>query len=200
MKSTTILPILSLQIGITLSTFYMGYCAFLLEEKITSAQESLKTTIVVMAKIAEKRKEADDFSKPLPKGINAPSFSLKDEKGNLIDLKNYLGKKVLLVFSSIGDCDNCKKINTAINQLHNTRKDLEILFLLHESNSEQNNKYKNHFAIKDKVLSSSINEIENYHIDALPTSVLINEEGSIVETFRAKKLSEFIEVIYRKSK
>lgn len=46
---------------------------------------------------------------PLPAGIPAPDFTLPDELGNMISLKNFRGKRVLLVFYPLDWSPGCSQ-------------------------------------------------------------------------------------------
>ena len=183
--------LLIMQISISLGVLYAGYNSFLLNEKVYNTKKDLIPTIKVMSEVASQRDKMDEFSKPLPAGRTAPYFSLKDETGTNISLEYYKGQKVLLVFSSIYECSNCSQVFEAIKELQIKKPEIQLLFLMHESSPEQNFNYKLKNNVQSKMLNSSIVDAENYHIDSIPTSVLIDEQGKIVKTFRALKLIDF---------
>jgi len=49
------------------------------------------------------------MSTEIAEGMEAPDFELKDQKGNVISLKNFRGKKVVLYFYPKDDTPGCTK-------------------------------------------------------------------------------------------
>jgi len=198
MKSIKILPLVLLQIVIVAGSLSVAYLSASMQRKADTTKQDLKPVITVMKQIALQREEMDYFNNPLPKGTEAPSFALTDETGNLVLLKNFKGKKVMLLFTSASNCPNCIALIPILQQLQKQMPKLQILCLMHDSSPKDNKMYKQINNIPYKLLASTMEQLESYHIDLLPTSVIIDEDGKVEQTFRASTIETFVGFIQGK--
>ncbi len=68
-------------------------------------------------------------SKILRAGVKAPDFSVPDQDGNIVSLKDYKGKKVILYFYPKDDTPGCtaESCNLRDNRPLITKKNYEII-------------------------------------------------------------------------
>ena len=119
-------------------------------------------------------------------GESAPNFTLKSADGDNIRLSEYLGHVVMLNFWATW-CGPCRQEMPHLNQLYETYKNLGFVVLgvnLDEKKrqarsltSELGVTYPNVFD-QDKKVSQS------YRVDAMPTTVLIDRDGSVRHVHR----------------
>lgn len=120
-------------------------------------------------------------------GEQAPEFSLMNQKDELIKLKDYKGKYVLLDFWATW-CKPCIQeiphINNAFQKIDSEK--LEIISICVDKNTEvQKALWKKiiekHDAQWTQVYEGSEGTLRNYKIQGFPTLILINPEGVIIE-------------------
>lgn len=115
-------------------------------------------------------------------GLEAPIFELNDIDGNKVSLANLKGKVVLLNFWATW-CESCKVVNSSIQNLLNSRKDKEIIYvsILYKDNLSNAREYmkKNNFNFP--VLIDDKNIALTYGIGGIPETFVINKKGIIKE-------------------
>ncbi|MCP9764506.1 TlpA family protein disulfide reductase [Lacihabitans soyangensis] len=116
-------------------------------------------------------------------GKEAKSFILPDEKGNLISLKDFRGKNVMLGFYAswcgpcVEDFQNLKIVENYFREQNN----LVLVFI----NMENKDDFRT-FLEKNKPLGKHLNGFENqelrkdYFTDKLPNYILIDKTGTII--------------------
>lgn len=126
-------------------------------------------------------------------GMKAPSFSLKNEKGERIKLASYKGKKVVLYFYPEDDTPACTKqaCNISDNKSFFTKNNIEVLgispnsILDHEKFSK---KYNLNFTLLADPTMKTINDYGVWgekvlygrkYMGLKRTTFLINEKGII---------------------
>lgn len=152
---------------------------------ITTTRKSLDTTIKVMNDINKQNESSktNDSSQPVPtKPITvdskAPNFSLKDENNNVKSLKDYKGKKIVLVISD-PQCESCKIFYPILNKFIASNSNIQVLIMLIETTPEQNKLYKKEYKINSPLLATPAQEIMTYGITNTPTSIVINPNGVV---------------------
>ena len=114
-----------------------------------------------------------------PKPISSVIF--EDFSGNEIDLKNYLGKLVIINFWATW-CSPCKKEMPSLDSLYqnNDFKNLQVFAI----NMEQPNKFKTkkfYTELNIKKLEiffdRDLNFVKEFKLRGVPTTVLINKKG-----------------------
>ncbi|TAF96074.1 MAG: TlpA family protein disulfide reductase [Runella sp.] len=114
-------------------------------------------------------------------GKIAPTFETKDIKGNLVKLKNLNGKYVLLVFWATW-CAPCVK---EIPQIMDIRKKyapekLEVISISLDKDHQKHRVFVNKKKMDWTQIVGAKTLTQNYFIDSLPETVLIDPAGKIV--------------------
>jgi thiol-disulfide isomerase/thioredoxin len=131
------------------------------------------------------------YSKKLANiGDVAANFQAKDINGNIISLKEFKGKKFVLLDFWFAYCPPCRAQSPSLKKLYNEfrHKDLEIIGI-----SRDSEKMWRHAIAEDgtaewrHLMMSSISKTKNdlpidlsYNLLGYPTLVLINKEGNII--------------------
>ncbi len=115
-------------------------------------------------------------------GLDAPAFELKDidnKSWNLSDLK---GKVVLLNFWATW-CDSCKLVNSSIQNLINSKKDSQIIYIsiLYKDEPSRATEYMKKNGFNFPVLVDNKNIALTYGIGGIPETFIINKKGIIKE-------------------
>jgi peroxiredoxin len=123
--------------------------------------------------------------KSLKPGNSAPSFSLKNEKGQIVSLSDYKGKVVYIDFWGVSCAPCINDITNFIPDLHNRYKGKEVVFI----NICIDSKVKQWKYALDKYKLDGINLIaegfddnpvcKKYNISSIPHYILIDKNGKI---------------------
>jgi peroxiredoxin len=186
--------IIFIQLLIGFGTIIIGSKSYQMSSFVNQTQKKLIPTMSIMNEsgISMMVKKQYAFTMdPLPSGYIAPDFSLLDEHSKKVRLNDYRGQKVLLQFSSI-DNENCEKLYPSLKRLKENNKDLVILMMQYESIPSQNLRHQQEEKLPFSMLSVTAEEIEAYHINTLPMSVLIDENGILINTDRRENLTDFV--------
>lgn len=115
----------------------------------------------------------------LIQGDLAPDFELLDEKGNLVKLSRFRGKKVLLDFSMI----NCGWCKIAIDQFkkpdYQFAENIVPLYVNPVDSKEKMDKYRSKVSIPFPVLTNAQEVGKAYGVNGYPTFYLIDENGKV---------------------
>lgn len=116
--------------------------------------------------------------------ITARDFTLKDIEGNEVTLSDLRGKAVFLNFWASW-CPPCKAEMPDIEQLYQETKDTDLVILT--INSGEGATVAKRFMEENNytfmVLDDSKGEVSDlYRVMALPTSLFIDKNGSLIET------------------
>ena len=115
----------------------------------------------------------------LKRGNLAPDFELIDEKGNLVKLSNFRGKKVLLDFSMI-NCGWCKIAIEQFNKPDYQFADNIIpLYVNPLDSKEKMDKYRSKVSIPFPILVEAEDVGKAYGVNGYPTFYLIDENGKV---------------------
>lgn len=149
---------------------------------------SLKSTKVAKG-IEEKLKAIDNNNKIKPEaaliGKMAPDFSAKTPKGEVVSLKQSLGKITIIDFWASW-CGPCRKENpnvvTLYNELHS--KGLNIIGV---SLDEDSSKWSDAIA-KDKITWTQVSNLQGwkdpiaiaYKVEQIPTTFILDQSGIII--------------------
>jgi peroxiredoxin len=115
----------------------------------------------------------------LPAGTPAPAFALPDLAGRTVSLADYLGQRLLLIFSD-PDCGPCDALLPDLARLQNEAADGLQVVLVGRGSVEQNrSKAAAHDIDFPFVLQPGWRLSKEYGIFATPVAFLIDEEGVI---------------------
>ena len=114
-----------------------------------------------------------------PKPI--PSIIFEDFTGNEIDLKNYLGKLIILNFWATW-CAPCKKEMPSLDNLYqdNNFKNLQIFAVnMQQPNTLKTKKFFTDLNIKklEIFFDPNLNFVKEFKLRGMPTTVFINKKG-----------------------
>jgi methylamine dehydrogenase accessory protein MauD len=201
MKKSIIISMISLQVLILIGVASTAYFTFMNKARIRATQrvmvetqEGLATTFEFMDKIAMQTAQAEEAKLPLPKGVEAPAFALKNENGQEVKLEDLKGKKTLLVFSQ-ESCGYCQKFYPVINQFQAEQENINVVVMQIGSTPEQNKKYKKKEEINPSLLAASYDQLKAYRVTETPTSILLDEDGKVLGTKKVFKLEELVSFV-----
>ncbi len=120
-------------------------------------------------------------SRGIVTGMDAPAFNLLDAQGNSVSLSAYKGKVVFLDFWATW-CKPCLRLVPAHQKLQAQFKSDNIVFLYVSTDRNATN-WKNHVAkgtFPGKHVLANTKMIEQYKVETLPYSMLIDTNGKIV--------------------
>jgi len=115
-------------------------------------------------------------------GVKAPSFEVKDLLGEIVNLDEYKGKKVLLNFSSIG-CGYCHQAVQFFNEHNDLLPDNMVAFYV--SMGDKKNRLVDYFEKIQPpypVIPNGEQIGELYGASSTPNFILINEKGIVEKT------------------
>lgn len=118
----------------------------------------------------------------LEKGMRAPNFTLTSTDGEEVSLSDFLGKKVLLNFWATW-CPPCRAEMPDMQRFYEDQEDVVVLGVnLTETRNEAEDVYPfiEAFEITFPILLDEKSRVSFlYNIQPLPTSFLINRDGTI---------------------
>jgi len=116
----------------------------------------------------------------LETGVKAPDFTLTDTEGQMVTLKNFLGSRVLLGFTSI-DCEPCKKLYSDLKGFGSSI-DIDNVYLLIVSldPADKNLQLKKDYKFDFPILTSHESVMMDYEVPGTPYFYLIDEKGLII--------------------
>jgi peroxiredoxin len=112
-------------------------------------------------------------------GTPAPLFRLPQVDGGELNLKEYHGRRTLLVFSD-PECGPCDRLAPQLEELHRTRNDFSILMVSRRDEEANRKKIDSLGLTFPMVLQKNWEISKLYGMFATPIAYLINEEGVIV--------------------
>ena len=136
-------------------------------------------------------------------GNIAPSFILKDVKGNNVSLSDFKGKVVVIDFWSTW-CSWCKETTQELEKLHKNYRDRDVVFLgiSMDSGSSAGKKVRN-FAQKYDLtylmLIDDSSASRAYQVNKIPTTYILDRDHIIKEIYPGylpalgEKIAETIE-------
>jgi peroxiredoxin Q/BCP len=127
----------------------------------------------------------------------AVEFSLQDQDGNLVNLKDFLGKKILLYFYPKDDTPGCTKEACGFRDLNQELKDLGLIVLgISKDSVKSHKKFAEKYNLNFPILSDESAEIiKKYEVwgkkkfmgreyeGTLRISYLIDEKGKIEKVY-----------------
>jgi len=109
----------------------------------------------------------------------APDFALHDLEGNLVNIRDYRGKVVLLNFWATW-CPQCRQEAPLLEKLYNRTKDIIILRINAKESKETILKFLEKNPSKITILLDEKNKVGNlFGVWVHPTSFLMDAEGKI---------------------
>lgn len=115
-------------------------------------------------------------------GLAAPFFELKDINDKIWKLSDLKGKVVLLNFWASW-CESCLAVNSSIQNLINSEKDINIVYVsvLYKDKPEKAREYMKKNGFDFPVLIDNQNIAKTYGIGGVPETFIINRKGIIKE-------------------
>jgi peroxiredoxin len=112
-------------------------------------------------------------------GIPAPAFELPLLNGTKLSLEDFLGQRVLLVFSD-PNCGPCNALAPQLEHLYRTRSDFEILMISRGKPDDTQSKVEKYGLTFPIVLQNKWEISRKYEIFATPIAYLIDELGIVI--------------------
>lgn len=126
------------------------------------------------------KENIDEKSQELAVGKIAPSFTLKNLKGEEMSLSNYEGKIVLINFWATW-CTYCDKEMPDLQRLNNENEDLVVLTINVKESIEKVQSYIDKGNYDFPVLLDENGETSiTYLVSAFPTSYFVDEKGILL--------------------
>lgn len=133
----------------------------------------------------------------LATGQPAPTFTLEDVDGNLVSLNDFKGKYVYIDFWQTLCSRSARELPYLLN-LHSDYQDENIAFVSISVNKDEN--VWRDYVKKNKNMGTSLRvpqswdskTFKDYQVPGLPTFILIDTEGNIIDTRAAKPSSKEI--------
>jgi methylamine dehydrogenase accessory protein MauD len=111
-------------------------------------------------------------------GRKAPEFTLPDVNGREVSLRDFAGRRVLLVFMQPG-CGPCNDVVPELNRLIPERDGVEVV-IINRGDPEQNREWARSRGVRFPVLSQTGIELSRrYEAYATPFGFVIDERGVI---------------------
>ena len=158
------------------------------ERQIEVADDSYKTAQELQANLVSRVPKAADFT-------------LNDLEGNEVTLSEFRGKAVFLNFWASW-CPPCKAEMPDIEQLYQETKDTDLVILTINSGEGATvaKRFMNENNYTFMVLDDHKGEVSDlYKVMALPTSLFIDKNGSLIETrtgaMNIDTMREYVELI-----
>lgn len=120
----------------------------------------------------------------LKPGQTAPGFELPDLNGGTLDLNRLRGKKIMLHFWADW-CSECRAEFPKLQKAHLApeNRDLQIICINTGQSREHIQSFVDYFKLTFPMLLDSTTEVSKlYHINGLPSTVLINSDLTIYKT------------------
>jgi len=116
----------------------------------------------------------------LKSGTPAPGFRLPDLSGRMVSLKDYRGRRLLLIFTD-PHCAPCDQVAPELVQLHRQQQANGLaLVMVGRGDAEENRKKAEQNGLDFPVLLQERWELsKQYGMFATPVAFLINEQGVI---------------------
>lgn len=201
MKKSVIIPLFGLQVLILVGIVTTAYFTFMNKARIRATQQvlidtqdKLSSTFEFMDKLSESKEKQAELEKPLTPGVEAPTFALLDENKQEVMVADYKGKKTLLVFSQ-ESCGYCTKFLPILNEFKKERQDVNIAVMQLNSTPDQNIAYKKENGIHLSFLAATETELQNYKVKYTPTSILLDEEGKVIDSRSVSTLEDLIQFV-----
>ncbi len=163
---------------------------FLVDENRTTASELLVGGEPLLKALgaASGASKAGKFTKSLGEsrivrdglkaGVSAPDFTLPSLDGREISLKDYRGRKLLLVFSD-PQCGPCNAVAPDLERIHRGAKGPAILMVSRGDAEDNRRKAAEHGVTFPIVLQRHWEISRSYGMFATPIAYLIDETGTI---------------------
>lgn len=162
----------------------IGLFGYTVYEFIDSREEAKQQENFTTQKVAQQTEteEGDPSETGIKKGNMAPDFELTTVDGEAVKLSDFQGQKVLLNFWATW-CPPCRAEMPDMQKFHEKNEDAVILAVnLRETENSGRNveDFLEEHGITFQVLLDEETTVANtYNAQALPTSYLINTDGTI---------------------
>ncbi|MFC1703248.1 peroxiredoxin family protein [Candidatus Omnitrophota bacterium] len=115
----------------------------------------------------------------------APEFTLSDLRGNEVSLSEWKGKKPIILFFWTTWCPNCRSgirtLNTEYSKIQSNGVELLAIDLGEKQSRVQ--EYVDRYSVSYPIFLDENEDVSSqYHIIGVPTYVLINKQGIVIET------------------
>lgn len=120
-------------------------------------------------------------------GNRAPSFMLKDVRGNNVSLSDFKGKVVVMDFWATW-CSWCKETTEELEKLHNNYKDRDVVFLGISMDSGNNAQQKvkdftKKYNLTYLMLIDNGSASKSYEVNKLPITYILDRDHIIKQIY-----------------
>jgi peroxiredoxin len=132
-------------------------------------------------------------SEGLEIGVSVPSLAFHDLNNSMVTLHDYLGKKVLAVFSST-TCEKCKQMYPVLKLFANRHTEIQVI-LISYGPIEINEQVFSSEAFSFPFLLSDDRALLSFKIPGVPFSYFVDELGNIQNSGFTSDLTHFEKLI-----
>ena len=126
--------------------------------------------------------EATKASVGIDVGNKAPNFSLKDLKGNSVNLKDFRGEKIVVLDFWRSDCPPCRKAIPELNRLQKdyAKKDVQVLGINIRESVSKVISVKTQYTVEYPILLDVKADVaRNYRVRGIPNLIVIDTDGIV---------------------
>ena len=149
---------------------------------------------------------ADSYAVTVEKGDRAPLFISDKLDGGTFELREHLGKNVVLLNFWSVFCRDCISRIEALNKINDLfqKRDFELVGIAGDPPTDRMLSQVKRYAAKmhyDVVLDPELEVFDSYGVEIIPFAVLVNRDGTVVMAIRSldpgplKQISEAIDML-----
>lgn len=142
-------------------------------------------------------------------GEKAPLFTTRTLDGQTFDLKDYIGKKVILLNFWSVFCRDCLSRIEALNKIHDLfqERDFELLGIAGDQPTKKMLEKVRRYAVRmhyPVILDPDLEIFQSYGVEIIPFAVLIDRDGTVVMAIKSldpgplKQISNAIDRLTRR--
>ena len=124
-------------------------------------------------------------------GAKAPDFTLPDVEGRMVSLKDFVGRKVLLEFSSTR-CPACKELYPDLKAFSEQSRDVQLVMIC-EGSADEVRRLAGEFGLPVLMWEDSVTR--DYRVPGVPFFYVIDDEGVVINKGFANSLEQLKELV-----
>ena len=139
-------------------------------------------TVVFLVSCGQPLVGATKASAGVNVGNEAPNFSLKDLKGNSVNLKGFRGEKIVVLDFWRSDCPPCRKAIPELNRLQKdyAKKDVQVLGINIRESVSKVISVKTQYTVEYPILLDVKADVaRDYRVRGIPNLIVIDTNGIV---------------------
>ncbi len=126
-------------------------------------------------------------------GTETPDFSLPDIEGRMVSLKDFTGKKVMVVFSSVR-CPACVELLPELKVFSEKHPEVQLV-MISQGTEEENRRLVEGESLDFPVLAWEDTVARDYRVQGTPFFYVIDGKGVIINKGFANMLEQMEELV-----